>query len=83
MRDVLVTLLPRHQPGVSRRPSLGLASAVGWPRTVFAESAVLDVKPSQSKPDRGVVRVHGPCAKPGGALVAERAVLVPRRQPGG
>ena len=26
--------------------------------TLFAESEVLEVKPSRSKPDRGVVRVH-------------------------
>jgi acyl dehydratase len=48
--------------------------------TLFAESEVLDVKPSQSKPDRGVVRVHTRVYKQDGKLVAEfkRAVLVPR-----
>jgi acyl dehydratase len=49
--------------------------------TLFAESEVLEVKPSQSKPDRGVVRVHTRVHKEDGTLVAEfkRAVLVPRR----
>jgi acyl dehydratase len=48
--------------------------------TLFAESEVLEVKPSQSKPDRGVVRVHTRVYKQDGTLVAEfkRAVLVPR-----
>jgi acyl dehydratase len=48
--------------------------------TLFCESEVLEVKPSQSKPDRGVVRVHTRAYKQDGALVAEfkRAVLVPR-----
>jgi acyl dehydratase len=48
--------------------------------TLFAESEVLDVKPSSSKPDRGVVRVHTRGYKQDGTLVAEfkRAVLVPR-----
>jgi acyl dehydratase len=52
--------------------------------TLFAESEVLDVKPSGSKPDRGVVRVHTRVYKQDGTLVAEfkRAVLVPRRTPG-
>jgi acyl dehydratase len=51
--------------------------------TLFAESEVLDVKPSSSKPDRGVVRVHTRAYKQDGTLVAEfkRAVLVPR-EPG-
>jgi len=48
--------------------------------TLFAESEVLDVRPSGSKPDRGVVRVHTRAYKQDGTLVAEfkRAVLVPR-----
>jgi acyl dehydratase len=52
--------------------------------TLFVESEVLDVKPSQSKPDRGVVRVHTRAYNQDGVLVAEfkRAVLVPRRTPG-
>jgi acyl dehydratase len=49
--------------------------------TLFAESEVLEVKPSESKPDRGVVRVHTRAYNQEGTLVAEfkRAVLVPRR----
>jgi acyl dehydratase len=52
--------------------------------TLFAESEVLDVRPSESKPDRGVVRVHTRVYKQDGTLVAEfkRAVLVPRKNPG-
>jgi acyl dehydratase len=51
--------------------------------TLFAESEVLDVKPSSSKPDRGVVKVHTRAYKQDGTLVAEfkRLVLVPR-EPG-
>jgi acyl dehydratase len=49
--------------------------------TLFAESEVLEVNPSRSKPDRGVVRVHTRVYNQDGTLVAEfkRAVLVPRR----
>jgi acyl dehydratase len=49
--------------------------------TLFAESEVLDVKESSTKPDRGVVRVHTRVYKQDGTLVAEfkRAVLVPRK----
>jgi acyl dehydratase len=52
--------------------------------TLFVESEVLEVTPSRSKPDRGVVRVHTKAFKQDGTLVAEfkRAVLVPRREPG-
>src|SRR3954449_11828527 len=52
--------------------------------TLFVESEVLEVKPSQSKPDRGVVRVHTRTSNQDGTLVAEfkRAVLVPRKNPG-
>src|SRR5919204_942349 len=53
--------------------------------TLFAESEVLEVKPSQSKPDRGVVRVHTRAYNQDGTLVADfkRAVPVPRRPEGG
>jgi acyl dehydratase len=53
--------------------------------TLFAESEVLEVKPSESKPDRGVVRVQTRVYKQEGTLVAEfkRAVLVPRRPEAG
>ena len=49
--------------------------------TLFCESEVLDVRASESKPDRGVVRVHTRVFKQDATLVAEftRAVLVPRR----
>src|SRR5687767_3957924 len=49
--------------------------------TLYCESEVLEVKPSQSKPDRGVVRVHTRVHKQDGTLVAQfkRAVLVPRK----
>ena len=52
--------------------------------TLFAESEVLEVRPSSSKPDRGVVKVHTRVYKQDGTLVAEfkRTVLVPRRPEG-
>src|SRR2546422_2901532 len=48
--------------------------------TLYCESEVLEVRPSQSKPDRGVVKVHTRVFKQTGELVAEfkRSVLVPR-----
>jgi acyl dehydratase len=51
--------------------------------TLYCESEVLEVRPSQSKPDRGVVKVHTRVYKQTGDLVAEfkRSVLVPR-EPG-
>jgi acyl dehydratase len=52
--------------------------------TLFCETEVLGVKPSSSKPDRGVVKVHTRVLNQDGVLVAEfkRLVLVPRREPG-
>jgi acyl dehydratase len=52
--------------------------------TLFCESEVLEVRPSQSKPDRGIVRVHTRVLNQDGVLVAEfkRSVLVPRKEPG-
>src|SRR2546429_3609546 len=52
--------------------------------TLFVESEVLEVRPSESKPDRGVVRVHTRAYNQEGTLVAEfkRAVLVPRKPNG-
>ena len=49
--------------------------------TLFCESEVLDVRPSKSKEDRGIVRVHTRVLNQEGTLVAEfkRAVLVPRK----
>jgi acyl dehydratase len=52
--------------------------------TLFCESEVLEVRESQSKPDRGTVRVHTRVLNQDGTLVAEfkRLVLVPRKNPG-
>jgi acyl dehydratase len=52
--------------------------------TLFCESEVLEVRESQSKPDRGTVRVHTRVLNQDGLLVAEfkRLVLVPRREHG-
>ena len=52
--------------------------------TLFCESEVLDVRPSSSKPDRGVVKVHTRVYKQDNTLVAEfkRAVLIPKKNPG-
>ena len=49
--------------------------------TLFAESEVLEVRASESKPDRGIVKVHTRVVNQDGVLVAEfkRLVLVPRR----
>jgi acyl dehydratase len=51
--------------------------------TLFCESEVLDVRPSKSKGDRGIVRVHTRVYNQEGTLVAQfkRAVLVPRKTP--
>jgi acyl dehydratase len=45
---------------------------------------VLEKRESQSKPDRGTVKVHTRVHNQDGVLVAEfkRVVLVPRRHPG-
>ncbi len=52
--------------------------------TLFCESEVLEVRPSQSKPDRGTVKVQTRVRNQDGVLVAEfrRLVLVPRKHPG-
>jgi acyl dehydratase len=52
--------------------------------TLFVESEVLEVTPSRSKPDRGVVKVRTDAYNQDGELVAtfKRTVLVPRREPG-
>ena len=49
--------------------------------TLYAESEVLELRPSQSKPDRGVVKVRTDVYNQRNELVAtfKRAVLVPRR----
>jgi acyl dehydratase len=48
--------------------------------TLFAETEVLEVRPSASKPDRGIVKVHTRVLNQDGVLVAEfkRVVLVPK-----
>ena len=53
--------------------------------TLFCESEVLEKKESQSKPDRGTVKVHTRVLNQDGVLVAEfkRVVLVPRKTHGG
>jgi acyl dehydratase len=52
--------------------------------TLFCETEVLDVKPSKSKPDRGIVKVQTRVLNQDGVLVAEfkRLVLVPKRDAG-
>jgi acyl dehydratase len=52
--------------------------------TLFVESEVLERRESQSKPDRGTVKVHTRVYNQHGTLVAEfkRLVLVPRKHPG-
>ncbi len=52
--------------------------------TLFCESEVLEKRESQSKPDRGTVKVHTRVLNQDGVLVAEfkRLVLVPRKTPG-
>ena len=49
--------------------------------TLYAESELLEVRPSESKHDRGVVRVRTDVYNQDNELVAtfKRAVLVPRR----
>jgi acyl dehydratase len=52
--------------------------------TLFAETEVLEVRESRSKPDRGTVKVHTRVLNQDGVLVAEfkRLVLVPKRDAG-
>ena len=52
--------------------------------TLFVESEVLEVTPSRSKPDRGIVKVKTDAYKQDGTLVAtfKRTVLVPKKNPG-
>ncbi len=49
--------------------------------TLYAESEVLEVRPSQSKPDRGIVKVRTDVFNQRNELVAtfRRAVLIPKR----
>ena len=52
--------------------------------TLYCESEVLEVTPSKSKPDRGVVKVRTDVYKQDNTLVAtfKRTVLVPKETPG-
>ncbi|MGI8727999.1 MAG: MaoC family dehydratase [Solirubrobacterales bacterium] len=52
--------------------------------TLYCETEVLDVRPSSSKPDRGIVKVHTRVYKQDNTLVAEfkRTVLIPKKNPG-
>ena len=52
--------------------------------TIHAETRVLEVTESKSKPDRGIVKVHTRVYKQDNTLVAEfkRAVLIPKKNPG-
>ena len=52
--------------------------------TLYCESEVLEVRPSSSKPDRGIVKVHTRVYKQDNTLVAEfkRPVLIPKRPNG-
>ncbi|MFL5827571.1 MAG: MaoC family dehydratase [Thermoleophilaceae bacterium] len=49
--------------------------------TLFVESEVLEARPSESKPDRGIVKVRTDVYNQDGVLVTtfKRAVLVPRK----
>jgi hypothetical protein len=49
--------------------------------TLFAESEVLDVRPSSSKPDRGVVKVRTDVYNQDGTVVCifRRKVMVPKQ----
>jgi acyl dehydratase len=52
--------------------------------TIYARTTVVDVTPSRSKPDRGVVTVDTVGENQRGEIVCEfrRKVLVPKRNPG-
>ena len=67
---------PTSPPRSSRHPA-----PVFHGDTLFAETEVLEITPSRSKPDRGVVRVRTDVLNQEGVLVTTfvRRVLVPRR----
>ena len=52
--------------------------------TIYAQTTVVDIAPSRSKPDRGVVTVDTIGTNQRGEVVCEfrRKVLVPKRNPG-
>lgn len=61
--------------------------AIRWPRPVFpgdvlrVESEVLEVRPSQSNPDRGIVRVRSTTLNQHGqpVMIQTASLIVPRR----
>jgi acyl dehydratase len=64
--------------------------ALDWPNpvrpgdTLTAENEVLDIKPSRSRPDRGIARIRTTTTNQRGepVLVVTAKVLVPKRNPG-
>jgi acyl dehydratase len=66
---------------------IGLGGELSWPRAVYAgdtlrvESEVLDIRLSESKPDRGIVTVRNCTLNQNGEVVQKAVVkmLVPRR----
>lgn len=68
---------------------IGLGGELSWPRAVYpgdtlhVESEVLDVRVSESKPDRGIVTVRNRTLNQRGEVVQVFVVkmLVPRRPP--
>ena len=81
-------LLGMSVPDISGKAIANLATeALSHPNpvfhgdTLFAETEVLEVRESRSKPDRGTVKVHTKVLNQDGVLVAEfkRLVLVPKR----
>ena len=79
---LLVTSGPRLAWGF-----VGLGSEVSWPRparvgdTLQLRGEILDVRPSRSKPDRGIISVHCETVNQRGEVVQDMVarVLVPRR----
>ena len=79
---LLVTSGPRLAWGF-----VGLGSEVSWPRparvgdVLELRGEILDVRPSRSKPDRGIISVHCETLNQRGEVVQDMVarVLVPRR----
>lgn len=79
---LLVTSGPRLAWGF-----VGLGSEVSWPQparvgdTLQLRGEILDVRPSRSKPDRGIISVHCETVNQRGEVVQDMVarVLVPRR----
>jgi acyl dehydratase len=70
---------------------IGAGAEISWPRPTYAgdtltlQGEVLEIRPSRSKPDRGIVRIRMETSNQRGELVQELVthVLVPRRPAGG